>query len=229
MTSSGTYAFSISNGEAIISAFERIQIRLPQLRQEHWRTARVEMNLLFAEWSNKQVNIWKTELLQITLVDGTRTYSLPTRVVMVLDAYLTSDDATTDQNDRYIIPISRTDYASYASKFTAGLPTSYYFERVLTPTMTVWPVIDASGYVINYYACVQVQDAALTGGQTPDVPYLWTDALVAGLSHRLARTYAPQMEAQRKTDAMESWTVAAAQNIENVGVKIAPTLGAYYR
>ncbi len=229
MTSSGTYAFGLSNGESVISAFERLQIRLPQLRQEHWRTARNEMNLLFSEWSNKQVNIWKTELITLTLVDGTRTYAVPARVVMILDAYLTLNNGLTTQTDLYITPMSRTDYASYASKFTAGNPTTYYFERTIAPTITIWPVINSSDYVLNYYACVQVQDAALTSGQTPDVPYLWVDAFVAGLAYRLARTYAPQLETQRKADAMEAWTVAATQNVENVPIRLQPNLGRYYR
>lgn len=229
MVSSGTYGFSISNGEAVIAAFERLQIRLPSIRQEHMRTARIESNLLFSEWSNKQVNIWKTELLQLTLVSETETYDIPTRVVMILDAYLTQNDGLTTQTDRYITPISRTDYASYAAKFTPGPPTVYFFERLLTPTLTTWPVIDTTGYVINYYACVQVQDAALAGGETPDIPYLWVDAYISGLSHRLSRTYAPQLEAQRKADAQEAWTIAATQNTENVPVKLSPNFSGYYR
>jgi hypothetical protein len=229
MTSSGTYNFSLTNGEAVISAFERCQVRLPSLRQEHWRSARVEMNLLLSEWSNKQVNLWKVELISLTLVDGTPTYDVPARVVMILDAYLTQNDGQTDQTDRYVTPISRTDYASYASKFTAGEPTVYWFDRTISQTLTTWPVINGSGYVLNYYACSQVQDAALAGGQTPDIPYLWNDAFVAGLAHRLSRIYAPTVEAQRKDDAMAAWTIAATQNVENTPVKLQPNIGRYYR
>lgn len=229
MTSSGTYAFSLNNGEAVIQAFERCQVRLPSLRQEHWRSSRIEMNLLFTEWSNKQVNLWKVEPITLTLVSGTATYSVPSRVVMILDAYLTLNNGLTTQTDRYITPISRTDYASYAAKFTPGPPTVFWFDRLISQTLTTWPVVDSSSYVINYYACTQVQDAALTGGQTPDIPYLWNDALVAGLAHRLARIYAPQLEAQRKADAMEAWTTAATQNTENVPMKLSPNLGRYFR
>lgn len=229
MATSGTYAFSITNGEAVISAFERLQIRLPSIRQEHLATARREMNFLFAEWSNKQVNLWKVESISVTLVDGTAVYDVPARVVMILDAYITLNNGETDQNDRIITPISRTDYASYASKFTPGPPTVFWFDRTTSPTITTWPVVDSDDYVLNYYACVQVQDAALPGGQTPDIPYLWTDAMVAGLAHRLARTYAPQLEAVRKADAMEAWTIAASQNVENVPIVLAPGLSRYYR
>ena len=228
MVSSGTYNFSLSTGDGVIAAFERVQIRAPSIRQEHMRTARNEMNFMFADWSNKQVNIWKTELISLTLVSGTATYAVPARVVMILDAYLTQNNGLTNQTDIYLTPLSRTDYASYSSKFTAGNPTTYYFELLISPTITTWPVINSSGYVLNYYACVQVQDAALTSGQTPDIPYLWYDAFVSGLAHRLARVYAPQLEAQREKDAMTAWTVAATQGTENVPVRAAPNLGRYY-
>lgn len=229
MTSSGTYSFSASYGDLVISAFERLQIRLPSLRQEHMATARKELNYLLSSWANLQPNLWKVELITTTLVSGTATYDVPARVVMILDAYLTLNNGLTTQTDRYITPISRTDYASYAAKFSSGPPTTYWFDRLISPTITTWPVVDSNSYVINYYACVQMQDAGLRGGETPDIPYLWTDAMVAGLAHRLARTYAPTLEAQRKADADDAWKIAATQNVENVPIHLAPNIGRYYR
>lgn len=228
MTSSGTYDYTLSNGEAVIAAFERVQVRVPSLRQEHMASARRELNLLLVEWANRQVNLWKVEQLQVTLVNGTPTYDIPARVVMILDAYLTLNDSTTQQTDRYLTPISRTDYASYAAKFTPGPPTTYWFDRLISPTLTTWPVVDSDDYIFNYYACSQMQDAALGGGETPDIPYLWLDALVAGLAHRLSRSYAPALEAQRMTDAKAAWEIAATQNTENVPTSFALNLGRYY-
>jgi len=229
MTSSGTYDFSLSNGEAVLAAYERIRIRTPSIRQEHMLTARRELNLLLAEFSNKQVNLWKVELISVTLVDGTATYSVPSRVVMMLDAYIRLNDGETGQTDRYITPISRTDYATYAAKLTEGIPTVYWFDRQISPEFTTYPVINDSGYLFNYYACSQVQDAYLTGGQTPDIPYRWTDALVAGLAYRLSRSYAPDLEQIRKADAQEAWNIAAAQDTENVSLRLVPSIGRYYR
>ena len=139
MTSSGTYNFSMSNGEAVLAAYERIRIRSPSIRQEHMLTARRETNLLFSDWSNKTPNLWTVELISITLVDGIASYSVPARVVMVLDAYLRLNDGESDQTDRYIMPISRTDYASYASKTAEDIPSVYWFDRLLSPTITTSP------------------------------------------------------------------------------------------
>ena len=228
--SSGTYAYSLSNGEAVLAAYERVNIRAPSLRQEHMLTARREINLLFVELSNRQVNLWKVEQLSISLTESDPTYDVPGRVVMILDGYISLNDGDTDQTDRYIIPISRTDYASYAAKFTEGPPTVYWFDRLISPEITFYPVPDGNGpYVFNYYACTQLQDANLAGGETPDLPYRWLDVLTAGLAHRLARVYAPSLEAQRKADYDAAWLIAGGQDTENVPLVIAPAIGAYYR
>lgn len=229
MTSSSTYAFSPSNGEIVLAAFERIQIRAPSIRQEHMLSARREVNFLFSSLSNLGPNLWEVALVAQALTAGTSTYAVDAKVVMILDAYISLNQGTTTQSDRYITPISRTEYASFATKKTSGFPTSFWFDRLISPTVTLWPVPDSGGpYYLNYYVCTQMQDANLAGGETPDVPYRWYDAMTAGLAHRLARIYAPQLEAQRKTDAQEAWAVAAAQDTEGVALSIAPGIGAYY-
>lgn len=230
MTSSGTYSFSLSVGDGVLAAFERCQVRAPSLRQEHMLTARRETNLLFSEWSNKSPNLWKVELDTINMVQGTATYSLPAKTVMVLDAYRALNSGTSSQTNIYMTPISRTEYSSYATPETQGPPTVFWFDRTISPTVTFYPTPDGNGpYVWNYYACVQIQDANLAGGETPDIPYLWLDAMVAGQAHRFSRIYAPQLEAIRKADAKEAWDIAATQNVENVNLSIAPSLSMYYR
>mgnify|MGYP001617494848 CR=1 FL=1 len=236
MTSSGTYDYQLSNGEAVLAAYERCRIRVPSIRQEHMLTARRELNLLFVELANKQVNLWKVEQLSIDLIESTATYDVPGRVVMILDAYISLNNGTTEQTDTYVTPISRTDYASYAQKFTPGKPTVYWFDRLIAPTITMYPVPDGNGpYVFNYYACTQMQDAALVGGQTPDLPYRWLDVLVTGLAKRLAKSYAPEgidklaFEKARKDDYDEAWGFASTQDVENVPIVFAPAIGSYYR
>jgi hypothetical protein len=230
VTSSGTYSFNLSNAEMVLAAYERVQIRAPSIRQEHMATARREINLLFSEWSNKQVNLWEVTLNSIAAVQGTATYSIPANVVMMLDVYRTLNNGQANQSDIYMTPVSRTEYATYASKFVQGPPTIYWFDRLESPTVTLWPVPDGQGpYTINYYACTQMQDANIPSGETPDIPYRWMDAMVAGLSYRLSKTYAPQLEQVRKADAMEAWQVAATQDTENVPLVLSPGLSGYYR
>lgn len=236
MASSGTYNYSLSNGEAVLAAYERVQIRAPELRQEHMLTARREINDLFVELSNRQVNLWKVQLNTISLVQGTPTYSIPSNVVMILDAYRSLNYGTSNQTDSYVTPMSRTEWASIANKSSQGPPTSYWFDRLISPTVTMWPEPDGNGpYTWAYYAVLQMQDANLPGGETPDLPYRWLGVLVAGLALRLARCYPPQgvdqlaFKADRQKDYDQAWQWAAAQDTENVPFTIAPAIGAYYR
>ena len=238
MASSGTYTYSLSNGEAVLAAFDRIQLRYPAIQQHHMQTARREINLLFSEWSNRQVNLWEVPNTpnQLTLVQGTGNYTLPSNVVMILDAFRSINTGQSNETDIYMTPISRTEYASYAAKFNQGPPIVFWFERRITPTITFYPVPDGSGpYVFNYYPVTQIQDANLPGGETPDLPYRWYDPLVAGMTKRLGVCYPPQgvdMLAWRKEIDAEyerAWTLAATQDTENVPLSLMPGIGGYYR
>lgn len=232
MTSSGTYDFEISNGEVVLAAYERLKIFAPSLSQKHMATARRELNLLLAEAANKQVNLWKVDKVTVPLTLGVTEYPVPKSTVMILDAWITTQASQPAlAQDLFITPISRTEYASFSNKATPGRPTCYWFDRLISPTITVWPVPDASGpYVLNYYRCLQMQDANLAGGETPDLPYLWLDWFIAGMAHRLARPYGTiELEKLRKADAVEAWTIAATQNVENVPTTMSPTISSYYR
>lgn len=229
MASSGTYSFSPGNGELVLAAFERIQVRAPEIRQEHMLSARRELNFLFAEWSNASPNLWEVVLRTTSLTQGTTTYAVNPNTIMILDAVLTLNNGNANQTDRTITPISRSEYMSFSNKATQAPPTVYWFDRLISPTITLWPVPDGGGpYTLNYYVCTQMQDANLAGGETPDVPYRFFDAIVAGMAHRLARIYSPPLEAPRKADAMEAWMKAAAQDTENVAFSIQPAIGGYY-
>lgn len=229
MTSSGTYNFGLANGGAIIAAYERCQIPAPQLRNEHWVTASRELNLLFAEAANKQVNLWKVDLISVPMVAGVSSYDLPQNTILVLDAFIRTTVSGIN-TDRYLTPMSRTEWASQSNKQTSGAPTQYWLDRQIIPKMNMYPVADQSNvWTLYMYRCIQMMDANLPNGETPDLPYRWLDWMVAGLAYRVARVYKPALEAQRKIDAKEAWDTAAAQDIEPVNLKIAPPIGGYFR
>lgn len=229
MTSSGTYNFALSNGNLTLAALERCQIRGPSIRQEHLLSAQRELNLALAQFANKTPNLWTVELVSETLVDGTATYDVDPKVVTLLDVWISTNYGEDDQVDRYITPMSRTDYAGLSQKQTEGQPTTYWFDRQISPTITLWPVPNDDSWTLVYYACNQIQDANLAGGETPNVPYRWYDALTAELAYRIARIYKPELEAARKVDAKEAWDNSGSQDVENVNVSIQPSFSGYYR
>lgn len=89
MTTSGTYNWFLDNGDIIIEAFDRCEIRAPQLTREHWQSARRSINLELQEWSIKdQPNLWTVDLQTIPLQQGVAAYTLDPQTVTMLDAYL---------------------------------------------------------------------------------------------------------------------------------------------
>jgi hypothetical protein len=226
---SGTYNFSPSLGEVVLTAFSRIGIRRPEIVQTHLADAKQEANLLLAKLANLQPNLWSVDQQILPLIQGAPTYTVPAETVMILDVFVRYG-APTATVDRAIYPISRSEYSTYPNKFIQSIPTVYWFDRLISPTITLWAVPDGAGpYTLFYYRVRQVQDADYTNGLNIEIPYLWIDAFTAGLAHRLARIYAPQLEGQRKMDADEAWQTAATQNTENVTMSISPGLNFYFR
>ena len=230
MTSSGTYNFQPSLGELVLNAFARCGVRRTAIMQEHMTDARFETNLMLASWANQGVNLWEVVLISVPLVQGQTTYTVPAKVVMILDAVIQQNTGTSSQFDRVIMPISRTEYSQTPNKLQQAPPTVFWFDRLINPTVTLWPVPDQTNYyTLNYYAVTQIQDAELTDAQTVDIPYRWLDALAAGLAARLAAIYAPDRMQMLEAKAAQAYTIAATQDTENVGLYITPGLAGYFR
>ena len=226
MTTSGTYAFNPSLGEIVLYAYQNIGVRPTSVLQEHMESARMAMNMMLSRWSNMGVNLWAVDLITVPLIEGQATYAVDDNTIMILDAYTTTDSGI----DRVIMPISRTEYASYPNKTQQGFPTSYWFDRLVSPTLTLWPVPDgSSATILKYYRVRQIQDANLQNGENVEIPYRWLEALADGLTYRLARIWAPQMAMALKGQADESYQIAAAQDVEAVPTYISPMIGSYFR
>jgi hypothetical protein len=228
MTTSGTYNFNPSLGEITLYAFNLCGLRNTSLLQEHMESARMAANMVAASFSNRGVNLWQVDLVTVPLVQGTSTYSVDPSTVMILDGYVTTGSGTT-AIDRIIMPVSRTEYASYPNKTQQGWPTTFWFDRLLAPTVTLWPVPDGNEVSFSYYRLRQIQDANFTSGQTVDVPYLWMEAFAYALAFRIALIWSPDKVPMLKPIADEAYNIAAEQNVENAATYISPQIQGYYR
>ena len=157
------------------------------------------------------------------------TYSVNPNTVVMLDTYIEIDNGNGQPIDRLILPVSRTEYASYPNKNQIGFSTTYWFDRLLSPTVTLWPVPDTSGTSLKYYRVRQLQDSNLTNSQTVEIPYLWMEAFAFSLAQRLATIWAPEKMAMLKPLADEAYAIAAAQNIEQASQFISPIMSGYFR
>lgn len=228
MTTSGTYTFNPSLGELTIYAYQLIGVRPTALLQEHMDVARTATNMMFTRWSNQGVNLWSMQFFTTALVQGQADYAVDSSVVVVLDAYISVGTAP-NATDRIILPISRTEYMSYPNKSQQGFPTTFWFNRQLSPSITLWPVPDGSQTSMTYSTVVRLQDAELAGNQQLDLPPVWLEAMVYGLAYRLAQIWAPEKAAIFKPQADESYDIAARQNVETANQYISPQISGYYR
>lgn len=239
MATSDTYTFNPGLGELTLYAYNLIGIRNTALLQEHMEAARMASNMLCSRWSNMGVNLWAVDLVTTPLTTGVATYPVDGNTVMILDAYVQNDDSGANI-DRIILPVSRTEYASYPNKEQQGYPTVYWFDRLISPSrstgsagpsVTLWPVpnTDNGPQSLKYYRVRQIQDSALANGQTVEIPYLWLEAFAYGLALRLAQIWNPAAVAMIKPMADEAYQIAASQNIEQAATYISPMVSGYFR
>jgi len=167
------------------------------------------------------------------------TYSVDPNTVVLLDTYVTTTQSTSQPIDRIILPVSRTEYASYPNKQQTGFPTVFWFDRLIDasrsagspgPSVTLWPVPDGqSSQYLKYYRVRQIQDSAFTSGQTVEIPYLWLEAYAYALAFRLAIQWNAQKAPLLKPLADEAYAVAAEQNVETAQQYISPQIFGYFR
>ena len=106
MTTSGTTTFDLDIEEVIEEAYERCQSSTTS--GYALRSARRSLNLLFSEWGNRGVHLWKVELQTVALVSGQAAYTTPQATNDVLEAYVSSSNAITQNtNDVSLDKISR--------------------------------------------------------------------------------------------------------------------------
>lgn len=230
MATSGTYTFNPGLGELTLYAYNLIGVRNTAVLQEHMEAARMASNMMLSRWSNQGVNLWAVDLVTTPLVTNQKTYSVDADTVMILDAYVTDQNSGANI-DRIILPVSRTEYASYPNKDQQGFPTVFWFDRLLSPTVTLWPVpnTDNGPSDLKYYRVRRLQDSNLQNGQQVEIPYLWLEAFAYGLAYRLAKIWAPQMAATIKGDADEAYDIASRQNVEQAQQYISPVISGYFR
>lgn len=229
VVTSGTYNFSPSAGDFVLNAFDRIQIRPTEISQTQMQRAIMELNLALTRFNNMPgQNLWTIDLQSIPLVQGSATYSVPAETRMILSAFIRYQ--TNPALDRYMFPISRDEYAAISTKETQGFPSQYWFDRLISPTITFYLVPDgAFSYDFFYYRARQIQDANVINGQNLEIPLRFFDAITADLAHRLARIYRPEQEEMRKADRDEAWAIASTEDTEWTPMYITPGLTGYFR
>ena len=294
MATSGSVDFNLDMVEIAEEAFERCGLELRTGYDS--KTARRSLNLLFADWANRGLNLWTVDQVTQTVAQlstssaiaiyplGTITATVgastglsvgetitggtsavtasiitkpssTTVTVTVPSGTFTSGETITggssgasttisaspsladvqasgdileavirrSSEDLSITRISRQDYLSVTKKTTQGRPTEFYVDRLVTPTVTIWPAPENSTDQIIYYRVKKIQDAD-SAVNTPDIPFRFLPCLVSGLAYQIAVKRAPNRIPMLKTIYEEEFQRAAAEDIEHgIPLKLVPS------
>lgn len=128
MSTTGTTNFNLDLNDIVEEAFERAG---GELRTGYeLRTARRSLNLLFADWANRGINLWTVEQGSIILTPGQISYALPTDTVDLLEHVIrTQANVSATQADLTITRISVSTYASIPNKLQQARPIQIYVNR----------------------------------------------------------------------------------------------------
>jgi hypothetical protein len=125
---SGASAFNLDLTELVEEAYERAG---SELRTGYdLRTARRSLNIMFADWANRGINMWTIESGIIPLVQGQNTYALPDDTVDLLEHVIrTGGNVSATQADLTITRISVSTYATIPNKIQQARPIQVWVQR----------------------------------------------------------------------------------------------------
>tara|TARA_Y100001938_G_C8014092_1_gene391625 strand:+ start:87 stop:752 length:666 start_codon:yes stop_codon:yes gene_type:complete len=216
MATSGSRDFDLDVAEIIEEAYERCGLEVRTGYDA--RTARRSMNLMFADWANRGVNLWTVRQNTVTLTAGQATVTLTADVVDLLEVVVRRSNT-----DFTMSKISRSNYLSQPSKTTEGRPSQYFFNRQITPEITLWPTPENSTDQLVYYFVRRIEDAdALVN--TTELPFRFLPCAAAGMAYYIALKKAPERVQLLKTLYEEEFQRAADEDEDKVSLKLQPDI-----
>ena len=220
MATSGTRNFDLSIGEIIEEAYERCGLEVRTGYDAE--TARRSLNLMFADWSNRGVNLWTVRSATQALTQGTSAYTLNKHTVDILQIVLNRDGTDYEMDQ-----ISRANYATIPDKTTQGRPSQYYFERKISPIINVWATPENSTDTLTYYYIQQMEDADYLYNNV-EAPLRFYPCMVAGLAYYMAMKRAPDRLQILKAVYEEEFARASDMDQDFLDLPLRPS-GSYLR
>jgi hypothetical protein len=119
--------------------------------------------------------------------------------------------------------LSRGEYLNIPTKTTQGRPSQFYFNRQVSPEVTLWPTPENSTDQLVYYYITRIQDAdALVN--TTDAPFRFLPCMVAGLAYYLSLKKRPELTQLLKVVYEEEFQRAADEDEDRVSLKLTPDI-----
>ena len=224
MATSGTKTFSLNIADTIEEAFELAGLELRTGYDAE--TARRSLNIMFADWSNRGVNLWTIDQVSLTLTAGTNQYTLNAYDVDIVSAVVrqTISGTTTDlQLNR----VGRTEFFNIPDKTSTGRPTQYFLDRATTPVLNIWPTPDTvATYTLITNRVTRIDDVTASN-QDPDVPSRFMPCMVSGLAYYLAMKKNPDKAPMLKQQYEQDFKFAADEDGTKVSLHLVPRRSYY--
>ena len=215
MATSGTTNFDLSIDKVIQRAYARCGM---DLRTGYQLTAaRDNLNLLFSEWGNRGIHLWKVINHTQTLTAGTNVYTAPADASDVLEVVFRNGDT-----DTTMTKISRSEYENLPNKTSQGTPSQYYIKRNLNSVkIHLYLTPNTTGTQLNYYYVGRIEDVGAYTN-TPDAPYRFLPCLVSGLAYYTSQEVALErsQELERRYEA--ELQRALIEDSQSTSVNIVP-------
>ena len=201
MATSGTTTFDLPIDEIIEEAFERTGMRGNRTGYE-LKSARRSLNIMFSEWGNRGVHLWKVKQATVPLVEGQAEYNFandnanfPADISDVLEATVRNNTTATAPVDTALTKIDRSEYSALANKLSKGTPSQYYVQRTVAPSIFLYQTPSSSfsgaNFQLKFFYVARIQDAGAYTNEA-DVVYRFIPCMTAGLSYYLSLKYSPE-------------------------------------
>ena len=220
MATSGTKTFQLTIADTIEEAYELAGLELRTGYDAE--TARRSLNIMFADWSNRGVNLWTIEQVTTNLTAGTNSYTLNSYDIDIVSAVIRQIDGSTT-TDLQLTRIGRTEYLNIPDKSSTGRPNQLFLDRQTTPVVKLWPTPDST-YTYRLVAnTIQRIDDASASAQDPEIPSRFMPCMASGLAYYIALKRTPEKAAILKTQYEQDFKLAADEDRNRTSLHFVPT------
>ena len=232
---SGTTEFDPQIDDVIEEAYERTGIGGTRTGYQ-LRSARRSLNIMFQEWGNRGIHLWKIKLAKIPLIQGQAEYNyasdtinFPSDISEVLEAFYRNNSDTSNPQDIALTQIDRSAYNATPNKLAQGTPSQYYVDRKINPSIYLYTTASSSvsststpsSYQFCFYYMSKIQDVGAYTNTT-DIVNRFYPCMISGLAYYLSMKYSPELVQNLKLIYEDELLRAMQADNEGISTFISP-------
>jgi hypothetical protein len=219
MATSGTKTFQLTIADTIEEAYELAGLELRTGYDAE--AARRSLNIMFADWANRGVNLWTIEQVTTSLTAGTSSYTLNSYDIDIVSAVIRQVDNSTT-TDLQLTRIGRTEYLNIPDKSSTGRPTQFFLDRQTTPVVKLWPTPDSVATYSLIANTIQRIDDVTASAQDPEVPSRFIPCMTSGLAYYIALKKNPERVGLLKQQYEQDFKLAADEDRNRASLHLVP-------